>query len=105
MNYLGNPPQPVDPVDPDPTDPEDPSPVDPAPRSYTLTVYYYDVETGDEVNGSYTEKHSYGDSYTVTVPEIEGYTYDHSVGATSGKITRDEIIMIYYMADVDLPDE
>ena len=78
---------------------------------YTVTVNYYDKDTGEKIAASHSESIRSGNSYDVTAYDaitIEGYTYVETTGdALTGTMNSDKVINVYYTADgtdIDDPD-
>lgn len=76
------------------------------PTTYSVTVNYVDEEGNTIQSSETTDGYSRNSTYTVTIPEIDGYTYDHAEGALSGTITGSVTVTLVYAADTaDLPEE
>ncbi len=70
---------------------------------YDLTVSYL-FEDGSEAAPAHVSRHASGYRYSVTSPEIEGFTPDQAV--VSGRLTGDVEITVVYTADeAEIPDE
>ena len=62
-----------------------------APNEYTLTINYVDGE-GAPVATAYTAQVAYGESYSVTSPDVENYRLDDEAQATvSGTMPADNV--------------
>lgn len=72
-------------------------------EDYSLTVRYED-EDGNNIQTALIEKHGLGDSYEITPPEIEGYTYKSASTALTGTISDDTIITLVYESDGSEPE-
>ena len=75
---------------------------------YTVTVNYYDQDTGEKIAQSYTDSIRSGRSYDVTVYDaiaIEGYTYVETTGdALSGTMNSNKVINVYYSSDANIEE-
>ena len=88
---------------------------------YTVTVNYYDKETGEKIADSYVSPSRLeGSQYDVTAYDaiaIDGYTYDSTSGdGLTGILNSNKVVNVYYVAEetdiddddtptTDLPDE
>lgn len=75
--------------------------VPPVTTYYTLTINYVDAE-GNTVADPYTRDLREGRSYSVTSPEVEGYTTEQTVVA--GTLTGDLTVTVVYTADENVED-
>ena len=64
--------------------------------TYTVTVYYLDEDTLEEIADTVTTTYSEGDTYETEQLEIEGYTYSSVEGEVSGTVTGDITVIYYY---------
>ena len=75
---------------------------------YTVTVNYYDQDTGEKIAQSYTDSIRSGRSYDVTIYDaiaIEGYTYVETTGdALSGTMNSNKVINVYYSSDANIEE-
>lgn len=78
-----------------------PTPPTPDPVYYTLTINYVDAE-GNTVADTYTRNLREGRSYSVTSPEVEGYTTEQTVVAVT--LTGDLTVTVVYTAVEDIED-
>jgi len=91
---------------------DDPKP-DPRPAYRTVTVHYYDKDTGTKIADSFSVRQERNSAYDVSEQNaiaIDGYTYDSTDGdALSGVLDRNKVINVYYVRDVGdeviIPDE
>ncbi len=67
------------------------------PKSYTVTTNYVDTE-GNIVQDATSQTVIEGAEYTVVVPEIEGYTFEHvdEDAELTGTITEDTVVTLVY---------
>lgn len=75
--------------------------VPPVTTYYTLTINYVDAE-GNTVADPYTRDLREGRSYSVTSPEVEGYTTEQTVVAVT--LTGDLTVTVVYTAVEDIED-
>ena len=75
---------------------------------YTVTVNYYDQDTGAKIATSYSDRIREGRTYDVSVYDaidIEGYTYVKTTGdALSGTMNGSKVINVYYSSSADIED-
>ena len=64
--------------------------------TYTVTVMYVDIETGEEIATTETITGTTGDIYITEQKEIDDYTYTDDTGNTAGVIGSQDITVIYY---------
>ena len=64
--------------------------------TYTVTVYYLDEDTLEEIADTVTTTYDEGDTYETEQLEIEGYTYSSVEGETEGTVTGDITVIYYY---------
>ena len=76
--------------------------------SYTVTVNYYDIDTGAVIHQNYQTSGTAYSSYDVTVRDkiaIEGYTYVKTTGDDlKGILNGNKVIDVYYTKDADIDD-
>ncbi|WP_294552393.1 SpaA isopeptide-forming pilin-related protein [uncultured Pseudoflavonifractor sp.] len=78
---------------------------------YTVTVNYYDKNSGEKIASSYvTPSRIEGSRYDVTEYDaiaIDGYTYDSTSGdALTGILNSNKVVNVYYVVDdTDIPDD
>lgn len=75
------------------------------PVTYSVTVNYVDDEGNTLQPSTTTRGYYYGTSYTVDVPEIEGYTFDHADGETAGTVRGNMTVTLVYAAVEEIPDD
>ena len=75
---------------------------------YTVTVNYYDKDSGEVIHTPYTDSKPSGSSYDVTAQDkiaITGYTYVETTGdALTGTLNGSKAINVYYTKDSDIDD-
>lgn len=75
---------------------------------YTVTVNYYDQDTGAKIATSYSDRIREGRTYDVSAYDaidIEGYTYVKTTGdALSGTMNGSKVINVYYSSSADIED-
>ena len=83
-------------------------PVGPSYTYYTVTVNYYDKDSGEVIHTPYTDSKPSGSSYDVTAQDkiaITGYTYVETTGdALTGTLNGSKAINVYYTKDSDIDD-
>lgn len=76
--------------------------------SYTVTVNYYDIDTGAVIHQKYQTSGTAYSSYDVTAQDkiaITGYTYVETTGdALTGTLNGSKAINVYYTKDSDIDD-
>ena len=77
---------------------------------YTVTVNYYDKDTGEKIATSYVSPSRIeGSRYDVTdydAIDIAGYIYDSTDGdPLSGVLNSNKVINVYYVKENDIPDD
>ena len=84
------------------SEPIDP-PVTPTYSYYTVTVNYYDKDSGEVIHEKYSTTQREYTSYDVTAQDaiaIEGYTYAETTGdALKGTLNGSKTINVYYTKD------
>ena len=77
----------------------------PGASTHTLTVHYVDTE-GNTLLETTVTIYNTGVPYTVSIPDIEGYTYLYSEGdALSGYMSQDRVVtLVYEPGDVNIDD-
>ena len=74
----------------------------------TVTVYYRELLTGDEIYGTYTYIGEHDKPYDVTAQNqipIDGYTYVRTDGDDlAGTLDSDKVIIVYYTSNDAAPD-
>ena len=79
----------------------------PGASTHTLTVHYVDTE-GNTLLETTVTTYTTGVPYSVSIPDIEGYTYLYSEGdALSGYMNMDRVVTLVYEpgdVDIDEPD-
>ena len=76
--------------------------------SYTVTVNYYDIDTGAVIHQKYQTSGTAYSSYDVTAQDkiaITGYTYVETTGdALTGTLNGNKVINVYYSKTTDIDD-
>ena len=76
---------------------------------YTITVHYYDKDTGASIAESYSQRKARGSAYDVTAKnaiDIAGYTYDSTSGdPLKGTLNSSKVINVYYTKEAEIPVE
>ena len=89
------------------SEPIDP-PVTPTYSYYTVTVNYYDKDSGEVIHTAYTTTQREYTAYDVTAQDkiaITGYTYVETTGdALTGTLNGNKVINVYYSKDADIDD-
>ncbi len=89
------------------SEPVDP-PVGPSYDYYTVTVNYYDKDSGEVIHTAYTTTQREYTAYDVTAQDkiaITGYTYVETIGdALTGTLNGNKVINVYYTKDNDIDD-
>ena len=75
---------------------------------YTVTVNYYDKDSGEVIHTAYTTTQREYTAYDVTAQDkiaITGYTYVETTGdALTGTLNGNKVINVYYTKDNDIDD-
>ena len=75
---------------------------------YTVTVNYYDKDSGEVIHTAYTTTQREYTAYDVTAQDkiaITGYTYVETTGdALTGTLNGNKVINVYYTKDSDIDD-
>lgn len=83
-------------------------PVGPSYTYYTVTVNYYDKDSGEVIHTAYTTTQREYTAYDVTAQDkiaITGYTYVETTGdALTGTLNGNKVINVYYTKDSDIDD-
>ena len=83
-------------------------PVGPSYDYYTVTVNYYDKDSGEVIHTAYTTTQREYTAYDVTAQDkiaITGYTYVETTGDTlTGTLNGNKVINVYYTKDNDIDD-
>ena len=81
------------------------APSTPGASTHTLTVHYVDTE-GNTLLDTTITTYNTGVPYSVSIPDIEGYTYLYSEGdALSGYMSQDRVVtLVYEPGDVNIDD-
>ena len=83
-------------------------PVGPSYTYYTVTVNYYDKDSGEVIHTAYTTTQREYTAYDVTAQDkiaIEGYTYVETSGdALTGTLNGNKVINVYYSKTTDIDD-
>ena len=89
------------------SEPVDP-PVGPSYDYYTVTVNYYDKDSGEVIHTAYTTTQREYTAYDVTAQDkiaITGYTYVETTGdALTGTLNGNKVINVYYTKDSNIDD-
>lgn len=85
-----------------------PPPVTPRDTYYTVTVNYYDKDSGEVIHTAYTTTQREYTAYDVTAQDkvaITGYTYVETTGdALTGTLNGNKVINVYYTKDSNIDD-
>ena len=83
-------------------------PVGPSYTYYTVTVNYYDKDSGEVIHTAYTTTQREYTAYDVTAQDkiaITGYTYVETTGdALTGTLNGNKVINVYYTKDSSIDD-
>ena len=83
-------------------------PVGPSYTYYTITVNYYDKDSGEVIHTAYTTTQREYTAYDVTAQDkiaITGYTYVETIGdALTGTLNGNKVINVYYTKDSSIDD-
>ena len=83
-------------------------PVGPSYTYYTVTVNYYDKDSGEVIHTAYTTTQREYTAYDVTAQDkiaITGYTYVETTGdALTGTLNGNKVINVYYSKTTDIDD-
>ena len=83
-------------------------PVGPSYDYYTVTVNYYDKDSGEVIHTAYTTTQREYTAYDVTAQDkiaITGYTYVETTGdALTGTLNGNKVINVYYTKDSSIDD-
>lgn len=83
-------------------------PVGPSYDYYTVTVNYYDKDSGEVIHTAYTTTQREYTAYDVTAQDkiaITGYTYVETTGdALTGTLNGNKVINVYYTKDSNIDD-
>lgn len=66
------------------------------PEEYTLTIHYYYKDTEDSVFPDHSEQVSFGGTYSVASPEVEGYVAERSVVSGTMDAVDGKVETVYY---------